>query len=540
MRKFRIPALLAIGFLTLFSCQTTDALRALGSLDRNVVELLPNGKAKVVDVYSFNDFHGTVSEDLTPPPFEGKNPGAAKFAQSIRTIRATNPNSVFVAAGDSYQGSALSVMTKGKIVSEIFKEIGVTASAVGNHEFDWGDGHFQDWSAEGGFPFLAANLIEKKTGASPAWASPYIVVNVGGHRIAFIGLLTSETLNSVKKENIEAYDLVDAATAAKEWVAKIRRLENPEALVAITHIPALQDKIDPSRVNSPTSAKELERLSLVRGIDAIVTGHSHTSVNGKANGVPIVQAYYNGRSLAKLSFTFKADNSFSLSSSLVEIYRNKATIVENAAVRSIYDKYMNEYSGVLLEKVAQVEGELWHDVVKNVTPMGYWVCEAMRESFGTQVAVMNGGGLRKGFSAGTATVQDFWDLMPFDNTAITFKVSGAVLKKIIDHGIDSPGFGNGQFSGLVVRYDPTKAFENKIISMTLADGTEVRDDGVYSVVTNDFVFLTGGDGYAMMPAGDKGAYVETFVPIRDALIEKAKKDGVMKVESPAVLVPAGR
>ena len=539
MRHFRTWALLAISFISTLSCGTAPDLASYGSLDRSLVELLPNGKAKNVDVYSFNDFHGTLVEDIAvsaDPALQGKNPGAAKFAESVRILRAMNPNSVFVSAGDSYQGSALSILTKGKIVSEIFREMGVAASAVGNHEFDWGDGHFREWTEDGGFPFLAANLIDKGSGMSPAWIRPYVVLSVGGHRIAFLGLVTTETLASVKRENVESYDFVDPSTSAKAWIKEIRRKDNPEAIIALTHIPATTDRMDAGRVVGPTVSNEIEALSLVRGIDAIVTGHSHASVNGKINGKPVVQAYYNGRSLAKLSFAFKEDGGFALSTSLVEIYKNKSTIAENAAVRGIYNRYMNEYADVLLEEVARVEGDLWHANDKNVTPMGYWVCEALRERFGAQVAVMNGGGLRKGFTEGPVAVQDFWDLMPFDNTAIVFKVSGAVLREIIDHGIDSPGFGNGQFSGLVAQYDPMKAYGGKVASMKLADGTPVRDGGVYTVVTNDFIFLTGGDGYTMMPANDPLSYEETFVPIRDVLMEKAKAEGTIVAQAADVLV----
>ena len=541
MRKLAIPAVLALSLVSLLSCRTLTPEAGIGSLDRARVELLSNGKAKYVEVYGFNDFHGTLAEDLAvsaDPALQGKNPGVAKFAEIAREIRKTNPNSVFVSAGDSYQGSALSVMTKGKVVSEAFREIGVSASAVGNHEFDWGDGNFRDWSADGGFPFLAANLVEKATGKTPSWAAPYVVLSVGGHRLALLGLVTRETLSTVKKENVAAYDFLDAADSARLWIERIRRLEKPEAIIAVSHIPATWDRIDAGRAVGLLPSSEIDRLAEVPGLDAIVTGHSHQSVNGKANGVPVVQAYYNGRSLAKLAFTFREDNGFSLSSSLVEIYRNKATIREDAAVRAIYDRYMNQYATVLLEKVATVEGDLSHESGRNVTPMGLWVCETLRNRFGTDVAVMNGGGLRKGFAPGTATIQDFWDLMPFDNTAVTFKVSGAVLRKIIDHGIDSMAMGNGQFSGLVVRYDPGKPYENKILSMTLADGTPVRDDGQYSVVTNDFIFLTGGDGYVMMPSADRSAYVETFVPIRDVLIESARKAGKIAAEPVAVLKSA--
>jgi hypothetical protein len=75
--------------------------------------------------------------------------------------------------------------------------------------------------------------------------------------------------------------------------------------------------------------------------------------------------------------------------------------------------------------------------------------------------------------------------------------------------------------------------------MTLADGTPVTDGGLYTVVTNDFVFDNGGDGYAMMkPAASNVKY--TYIPIRDALIDAAKAAGKMTAEVPAVLRAAGR
>jgi 2',3'-cyclic-nucleotide 2'-phosphodiesterase (5'-nucleotidase family) len=544
MRKFGYSAILAIAFIPLAACRSAPPA-SYGSLDRQAVELLQNGKAKYVDIYSFNDMHGTLAEDLAlseDPSLVGKNPGIAKFARSVALLRQANPNMILVSAGDNYQGSALSILTKGAVMSEEFKAMGLAASAIGNHEFDWGVKNFElaRWSVEGGFPFLAANLTEAATGELPPWAQPYVIVSVGGHRIALLGLVTTETLTSTKRENIEFFDFADPAAAAKRWIGKIKRIERPEAIVAITHVPAAMDRIDPSRAIGFEADSELGRLAKVPGLDAIVTGHSHASVNGKAEGVPVVQAYYNGRSLARLAFTFKEDNTFTISSSLVEIYKNKSSISEDPVARGIYDRYMNKYAGLLLEKVAEVEGNLGHEKHGNVTPMGYWVCEALRERFGVQVAVMNGGGLRKGFPEGPVTVQDFWELMPFDNTAVTFKASGATLKRIIDHGIDSAAMGNGQFSGLVVSYDPNKAYESKVLSMTLADGTPVEDEGVYTVVTNDFMFLTGGDGYAMMPANDKSAYVETYIPIRDVLIERARADGTMRAATPEVLIPVSR
>jgi 2',3'-cyclic-nucleotide 2'-phosphodiesterase (5'-nucleotidase family) len=100
-------------------------------------------------------------------------------------------------------------------------------------------------------------------------------------------------------------------------------------------------------------------------------------------------------------------------------------------------------------------------------------------------------------------------------------VSGAALKAIIAHGIDSKDFGNGQFSGVKVTYDPAIADATKIKTIALDDGTAIVDAQLYTFATNDFQFF-GGDKYSMIkPAATD--IVETYEPVRDTLIEAARK-----------------
>ena len=107
--------------------------------------------------------------------------------------------------------------------------------------------------------------------------------------------------------------------------------------------------------------------------------------------------------------------------------------------------------------------------------------------------------------------------MPFDNYTVIFKTTGKALKEMIAHGLDSADFSNGQFSGV------------KILEIALDDGTAVTDDGVYTVGTNDFQF-TGGDKYTMIKPNATDVK-ETFEPVRDILIDEAKKTGVIAVPS---------
>lgn len=106
---------------------------------------------KVIDIISFNDFHGALDSG-------GKTPGMAKFVGAVKEYKKANPNTIVVSGGDNYQGTAMSNLTYGKPVSEMFKEIGLVASAIGNHEYDWGTKYMDTWQKDGGFEFLACNI----------------------------------------------------------------------------------------------------------------------------------------------------------------------------------------------------------------------------------------------------------------------------------------------------------------------------------------------------------------------------------------------
>jgi len=517
--------------VTVASCALLQPVQEIGSRASASVEYLSDGKAKYVDVLAFNDYHGTVYEDKL-----GKNVGMAKMASIVKRFKDLNPNTIIVSAGDNYQGSALSVVTKGQVVSDFLRSIEVAASAVGNHEFDWGDGHFDEWGRAGGFPFLAANIVDKRTGDIPAWAKPYVVYKVGGRTIAFIGLSTLETPSSVAARNIADYEFTETSVAALKWSNYLRTTYKPDVIIGLTHIPSAVDGLDRSRAVTAGEDGELERLAKRGGLDAIITGHSHNSVNAKTHGVPVLQASYYGRAFGRIRLAFKEGGGVSISTSLVEFWQEKAELPADAEIAGMIDSYMAEHGQGFLERVAVVEGELAHDrlLTPNVTPMGAWVCSVLRERYGADVAIMNGGGLRKPFLAGPVAVQDFWDLMPFDNTAVVFEATGADLRKMVDHGIDSLDFMNGQFAGLVVKYNPSRPYGRKIISMSLLDGTVIEDDRLYTVVTNDFIF-EGGDAYDMMESAGKNV-LYTYEPIRDVLIDEARKAGVLAAVVPDSLV----
>ena len=446
---------------------------------------------KVIEILSFNDFHGNVLEN-------GKNIGAAKLTGIIKEYQKKDEASdtygvATVSGGDIYQGTAISNILSGAPVSEMLKEIGIVASAIGNHEYDWGSDKIKPWADEVGFKFVAANLIDEATGEAPEYAEPYVMTTVDGINIAFIGIATPETLTSTKAENVVGLKFLDIVETIDKY-SKIVRAEGADIVVALTHSPAVENS------DGTIIGEAAEIAENAADVDAVIAAHNHKFVDGfvqnsnTGKDVPVVQAGYNGRGLSVITFTFDENEEIlNVDANTRQFYAESTTnefpVDENVA-ESIA-KYNEELAPTLLKEVAELNFDLDHDRYAGVTPLGVTVAEAMRQAGGTQVAIANGGGIRAPLTKGTLTLGDMYTILPFDNNVVTMKVTGAKLKELIQHGINPDGFGWGQYSGLTVWYDSAT---DEITSMRLSDGTKVQDDEYYTLTSIDFL-MTGGDSY---------------------------------------------
>lgn len=504
-----------------FAEETTAAAKLVPATTVEEKAIVSN----TIDIVSFNDFHGNLAEDARE---KGKNVGMAKMIGVINEYMAKNPNTIVVSGGDNYQGSAMSNLTQGAPVNNMFKAMDLKVSAVGNHEFDWGTSYMNKWQEDGGFQYLAANIVDEATGEVVAWAKPYSFTEVDGKKIAFIGLATTTTPTVTKADNVEGLEFVDAAEAAAKWVAFLKEGKaeegTPDLIIAVTHLPSKQDKYG-SDVTLPVVGEEINAVAMVDGIDGIISGHSHKTVAGYINNVPVVQAYKYGRAMAKISFEMNEDGSVKAATPSIDtLYKRKGDIIADATGTAEYDKWDKELGPIMGEKIGVATGTFSHNTdVDQTTPLGEFVCKLMAEKAGVDIAIQNGGGLRRDMPAGDITMGLMYEIMPFDNTLMVVELTGADLKKNIDNGLKPEGSRAGSFSGLEVSYDLNKPAGERILSMTLADGTPVEMDKVYKVVSNDFlVETTGADGYDFSTAKSK---VNLMIPIRDAMVDEIKAKG---------------
>lgn len=475
--------------------------------------------SETIEIFTFNDFHGALSEDVR----EGRSAGMAKMITAARQLREEHPNILFLSGGDNYQGSVTSNLLYGAPVSQMMKEMGVLASSVGNHEFDWGHEWIAKWAEEGDLTFLASNIYDDATGEPVEWAKPYMITEVAGVKIGLIGLAHEDTATLTKAEYVKGFSFKDAVESAQIWVDFLRAGKaeegTPDVIIALTHIDSAQN-----RDTKAITGGVVRLAEEVEGLDAIISGHSHQEVAGYVNGVAIVQAHSAGRMLGRLTLKLENGKVTEVVPSMDYLGVRKIDITADEDAVALFEAAEAETLPIKSVVIGEAEGTFAHGrEIPNVSPLGRWVTEVMRKRTGVQVAIQNGGGLRTVIEEGTITMGDLYAVMPFDNQLVTMELPGADLWKAIDHGILNPDIGDGQFSGLVVVYDESKEFHHRVVSITLEDGTPLDLEAYYTVVVNDFM-ATGGDKYNFSNARN---VVDTFIPVRDVLVDYIKEVGTI-------------
>ncbi|MGP4039441.1 bifunctional metallophosphatase/5'-nucleotidase [Gracilibacillus sp. D59] len=262
---------------------------------------------KTVSIGVTSDIHGYIM----PTNYRNNQEqqmGLAKVASILKKIRKKN-ESILIDNGDFIQGSPFTYFFAKKRPDQpspmirIANHLNYDLAVIGNHEFNYGLDYLQKAVAVSDFPWLSANIIDKKTN-QPFLGKPYIIKKIAGVRFAILGLTTHYIPNWEDPNHIESLIFEDACQSAKKWVTTIRETEEPDVMVVSYHGGLERDPQTGERTEDLTGENQGYQICKeVEGIDILITGHQHRFLTEKINGVTVVQPGNNGQAIAEITLT---------------------------------------------------------------------------------------------------------------------------------------------------------------------------------------------------------------------------------------------
>ena len=487
---------------------------------------------QVTILYS-NDFHAAVAPMkatwLVDQPMIG---GAKAFAGWVGMLRRNEPNPFLFDSGDLYTGQAISSITKGQALIDIFKAIGFDAVCLGNHEFDYGVEGAAAYQNQEPFPVLAANLFYRD-GGKP-FAKPYAIVEHNGIKIGVIGIFGVDAVPSTGPAIWKTLEARDPLPILRELIPTLRKQVN--LIVVLAH----QGETGPMQSDAeahPEVQREFNAdkatVEAVPGIDVFIGGHAHRGIEipwvSPKTGSIVVQTYGRGTTVGVLKLTIDERNKVTAhDGSLVRV--TPGVFPTPPGVERVIDKWIATADQAGKEKFGTIASPL----VRNYdgeSQLGDLITDAMLWRSHADIAFENAGGIRGDLGVGNVTRYDLISVMPFINTLTTIKLTGKQVQDILEQSLTLK-VGMMQVGGIKVTYDLSKPEYHRVISVVVGE-KPLDADRTYTVVTNSFI-SGGGDHYTTFLSGkDLNDTGENLV---DAVVEYVRQAGQVAVPQSGRLV----
>ena len=469
---------------------------------------------KTIDIIAFNDFNGSLQEG-------DKSIGAAKLLTLIKekqSLKSDDYDSFIVSTGDVYGGAPISTLTYGKAVSEFLKEMDLTVSSIGIHEFDLGIDKIKAWQREGEFSFLAANIVDKESRNLISWIEPYSVIESNGLKIGVIGVTTPEIVSRIKDENIENLEFISPESVINKYAKKLKEEEKVNAVVVLGYLEAIQNKI-----TDKVEGEVTELAKSIYNVDAIITGSNGKYISGSVNNIPIVEAGGNGEGLSNLKFTFNVEGKLLNVEGISEkICKTDEKIIANDNMERIIKSYEEELSDILLEKIAYLDRDLDYDKDNGLTYIGMVIAESLRRIANTDIVLIDGREITGGLEQGEVTVEDLYTIVPYDNELVTINLTGEEIKNIIEDKIKLNDNECVQFAGINVYYDESREIGKGVTSIKLTNGTSLDMNRSYKVLISDFMLSSKTEN----SVANNEEVMENNINIRNSIMELWKNEGI--------------
>lgn len=441
-------------------------------------------------IFYVNDFHG-------------------KAMNMERAVTASNAFDAFVpsgktdklklSSGDIMLGDALPI---NRVAMKFLKFIGVTASAVGNHECDMKSADFEREVENMPAKLLACNIKKSDNNVMINNIEKSVVQDVNGTKYGIIGTMPSDLLSRIKygkvlqDKNIEPDNLEETIQAVQAEVDKFKK-QGINKIILLSH---------------SGYGYDIEIAKQVDGLDVILGGHSHNLLEDIKEGVnlfysksgePVIitQAGRDGKNFGILNLEFNSDGVITKAQNNIAITRDFS---RNAVARKVFENILGEPE--VIGTIRTAPPILKNDLI-DPNPLGNYGADAIKELAGADIALIGAANIRGSVEKGKIDTASIEEISPFKNKIAKINYTE---KEIVDaikfcaksfvNSNNKPGI--LYVSGL--KYTVTKGGEVLNITYIDKDGKETpidinnpREDKIYSTAINDY-FSSGNDGLDML------------------------------------------
>ena len=452
----------------------------------------------------------------------GKVGGFAHLATLIKRIKASRPDALLLDGGDTWQGSGTALWTNGQDMVDACLQMGVNVMTA-HWEMTLGDKRVKqivENDFKGKVDFLAQNIQTSDFG-DPVFEA-FVMKEMNGVPVAIIGqafpytpianprYMVADWTFGIQEENMQK--TVDAA-----------RAKGAKVVVVLSH-----NGMD----------VDLKMASRVRGIDAILGGHTHDGmpapviVDNAGGKTLVTNAGSNGKFLGVLDFDVKEGRIQNFQYRLLPVFAN--FLPADAEMQALIQKVRAPYVDKLSEKLAVTEGSLYRRGNFNGS-FDQLIVDALMEVKGAEIA------FSPGFRWGTSLLPNSAITMEqlMDQTATTYshttltEMTGAAIKTVLEDVADNlfnpdPYYQQGgdmvRVGGLTYAIEPAAAMGKRIQDMRLG-GQTLAADKIYKVA-----------GWAPVAEGVKGE------PVWDVVgqwLRTHKKISPRKLNTPRLIGVGG-
>ena len=517
---------------------------------------------RCIAVVGTNDLHGAIEPyrigrtDGAPANEQVTTGGVVGLSAYVQQLRATyGDRMVLLDGGDLFQGTMASNLSRGEAVIDAYNLLGYTASAIGNHEFDFGAlpdgsdklGVLKARIAQAKFPFLALNIFDRSTNARIDWpnTAPSILRDVGGIKVGILGVSTVETPRVTKPDNVVSLQFRAPMRLVREEAQALRK-RGAQLVVLVGHLGGkCKNTNDPNDISACASRNiDGELFELLQAlppgtIDVAVGGHTHQFIAHWVNGTATIESGARGHFVGWVDACLDPNGVLDRNKSAIhaatplclttfangECKKHKAAALPILPARFLdkpvkvmpqVETAMQPYLDAVSKQAAQPIGAKLDKRLGfgALTPL---VAESMRRATQSDFGLQNRGGIRAELPNGALTYGQVFNVLPFDNYVVQATLTGAQVEALIKvlnsrHG----GVGGPVVVGLKV------SRKGDSFRVTTTKGQPIDPKRRYTFSTSDFIAQGGEGADAVFKELAPEDLRVTAISMRDAFVDLLK------------------